>query len=163
MLHLHRRKLSAAYALGPGVVWFFCVSTDARMHKLVTAAKLKASVPAFRAMRRVYDEYLQRYFPGFRVTVPRGEGPDSLMYRLWRDDARFLACFDHEMPLNRRHHWAARLHGHARVEVTAGVAGQRLVLVDDVVTTGTTLATHLVSLLEAGAQATAMVLTYKRS
>jgi predicted amidophosphoribosyltransferase len=43
------------------------------------------------------------------------------------------------------------------VDVVCDVADKRVVLVDDVVTTGATLATHLVALLRAGAYATALV------
>jgi len=161
VIHRRRRKLSAVYGLGEGAVEFFYVSRGEAMLRAVEAAKLDCNVPAQRLLRRLFEAYLSRFFAGFELTVPRGRGRDSWMYAQWHTDERFAACFDHLTPLRRRHHWRARLEARGRIEVTAAVSGRSIVLLDDVCTTGTTVATHLVSLLEAGAEATALVLVMR--
>jgi phosphoribosylpyrophosphate synthetase len=151
------RKLSRVYGLGEGRLLYYCLSSDEASYGLLKAAKLGANEAAARKVKAAYEAHLAAFFPGFALTVPRGSGRDSFMYRLWGDDRRFLPCFDNLTPLKRRHHWAARLAASGAVEVVCDVADKRVVLVDDVVTTGATLATHLVALLRAGAYATALV------
>jgi hypothetical protein len=111
------------------------------------------------AVKRAFEPYLARYFRGFRLTVPRGSGKDTFMLRLWRSDPRFLACFDHETAVGCSNDWRARLAHYPDVPLTCDVRGLRIVLLDDVVTTGTTLVAHLLPLLRGGALATALVLT----
>jgi len=139
---------------------FFVLATKPVAVEAVKLAKLDGGNPRLAAaVKRAFEPYLKRYFAGFRITTPRGSGPDSLMYRLWRDDPRFLACFDHDAPAAVSHDWRARLGHYPDVPLARDVRGLRIVLLDDVVTTGTTLVAHLLPLLRGGALATALVLT----
>jgi hypothetical protein len=85
---------------------YFVLTSKPIAVEVVKGAKLGGGNPRLAAaVKRAFEPYLRKYFDcsGFRLTVPRGCGPDSLMYRLWRDDPRFLACFDHETAAGVRH------------------------------------------------------------
>ncbi|MBM4032830.1 MAG: hypothetical protein FJ291_13720 [Planctomycetes bacterium] len=153
MLRLRNRLVE-----GVGRLAYFTITDRADVLEAIKAAKLGGDTRLAAAVKGAFLPYLDTYFAGFSITTPRGSGERSFMFRLWKDDPRFLACFAHDVPLGVSHSWKARLRGYPAVEVVRDVAGRRVVLVDDVVTTGRTLVAHLLPLLRGGALATGLVL-----
>lgn len=160
---LRRSRKLGGFLPGRGSVEVFVICAgEPDALACIERAKLEGDAACAAAVKRVFDRYLARYFPptaGWFLTVPRGRGGDSFVVKMWRDDPRFLRCFDHNRPLDVAHHWAARLGGYPTIRVRGEVAGKFIVVVDDVMTTGTTLTGHLVALLKAGAYATGLVLS----
>lgn len=161
MLYRRVRKLGGMLGAEGDLHYFIIAPRSRGAVRAIAAAKLEGHAGLAAQVKAAFERYLLKYFPeaaGWRLTVPRGSGRASFMYRLWREDARFVPCFRHEVPVGIPHDWRARLGHYPLQVVTAPVAGMRIVLLDDLLTTGSTLAAHLVPLLRAGAEATALVL-----
>lgn len=166
MIGKRTRVLSRQFHMGGGCVhWFYVAERSGAILRALRAAKMGERQDAREWIKRVFDAHLDLYFPGFGVTVPRGRGLDNMMYEMWSGDERFVGCWDYETPIPRNHHWASRLESSRIQELADGVAekvaGRNIVIVDDVFTTGSTLMTHLVALLRAGARATGLMLTVR--
>ena len=139
---------------------FFVISgRDDLVVEAIKAAKLEGRQQARDKIRDVMNLYLDKFFPDFHVTCPRGSNRNNLMLSVIADRPDFLPCFDYSEPLAVKHHWSVRVHDYPRIEVVCDVRDKWIVLADDVTTTFTTLSAHLLALLEAGAYATGLVLT----
>lgn len=155
----HRRRLLGEMFGMAGELRYCCVVGESKAAiRMVKAAKLEGDKRTIAKLRHMYHVYLDRYFGDFAVAVPRGRGRNSLMLKLLGDHPRFVACFDHITPHGVKHHPIARMGHYPEPEVKVDVAGQFVVLCDDLVTTGTTLVMHLGALVRAGAFPTALVL-----
>ena len=166
MIGKRTRVLSKAYHLGAGYChWFYILESSGAAVRAIKAAKIGGNAKAAEWIKRVFDTHLNAFFGDFLVTVPRGNGLTNFMYCMWKDDNRFVPCFDYETPIGRNHFWAARLESSREQELVpeaaAQIRGRNIALLDDVFTTGGTLMTHLVPLLRAGARATGLVLTVR--
>ena len=145
---------------GEGELGYFCITgANDSVLRAVGEAKMRGNMALSEQIKAIFNRYLTKYFVDFELTVPRGRGSDSFMIRTWRGDARFVTCFDFDTPLDVAHDWRSRLGKYPTISVTVDVKDRWIVLLDDVMTTGSTMAGHLLALLRAGANATALVLT----
>jgi len=161
MIYRRHRKLGEAFGAEGVLGYFALASQSSTVLEAVKAAKFGGDTAAAAVVKAALERAVEHYFKGFAVTVPRGRGKESFMYRTFRTHPRFLACFHYGRPVNVSHHWAARLGSYPAIPVALPVEelrGRDIVLLDDLVTTGTTMAHHLLALLRAGANATALAL-----
>jgi len=111
-------------------------------------------------IKRLLWDTLDRWFAGFDVCCPvGGQKAASWIHGLFVGHPRWLGCFDYGTVLGVSNHWISRLDGKLDVNVPLAmdVRDRWVVCVDDVMTTGMTMARHLKSLCDGGAYAVGLV------